>query len=309
MADKSPRRHPIVASLALLAGLAALLGAAALFWGTVISPGSVVLFEERIGVLPVEGIIRDSAEVVSELTRLRKDKSIKAVILRINSPGGAVAPAQEICAEIKRTSAQKPVVASLGAVAASGGYYIAAPSRMIIASPGTLTGSIGVVMQFVRVEDLLGKLGIQLEVLKAGEFKDMGSPHRRLTEKEREMIQELMEDVRTQFIREVSEGRRLSMEKVSAFADGRIFTGSKARELGLVDRMGGMEEAVAAAKELAGISGDVSLVYPKKTGLRLLDLLAARIIGSIRAALLREAGPEPSYLWSGLSAAPLTGSY
>ncbi|RJR27524.1 MAG: signal peptide peptidase SppA [Desulfobacteraceae bacterium] len=307
--ERKGKRYPIITALAILAGFGIFLGGAGALWMKFISPHSFALMEERFGVIPVEGIISDSQEIVSELVRLRKDDGIKAVILRINSPGGAVGPAQEICAEIKKVAGSKPVVASLGTVAASGGYYIAAPARMIVANPGTITGSIGVLMQFVRVEDLLNKVGIQLEVLKAGEYKDMGSPHRRLTESEKQMIQDLMADVRMQFVEEVARGRNLSVEKVNGIADGRIFSGAKAKELGLVDRLGTLEDAVELAKELAGVKGEISLVYPKKPRLRLSDFIGTKLLRTIYRLIITESHPKISYLWMGLPGISLSESY
>ncbi len=309
MRDRKTRRYPILTALAILAGLGLILAVAGFFWMTFLPGESLSLASSRFGVLPVEGVITDSGEIVKELTRLKKDKAIRAVILRINSPGGAVGPTQEICAEIKKLATVKPVVASFGAVAASGGYYIAAPARVIVANPGTITGSIGVLMQFVRIEDLLNKVGIQFEVLKAGQYKDMGSPHRKLTETEKIMIQDLMEDVRGQFVAEVAKGRNLPPEKVKEIADGRIFSGARAKELGLVDSLGSLEDAVNAAKELTGVRGEVSLVYPEKRGLSIFDLMGTKMLQKITGLIMSHSYPKISYLWEGLSGLAVNENY
>jgi len=309
MKDRKTRRYPILMSVAILAGLGLILAAAGFLWMTFMPGNFLSLAASRFGVLPVEGVITESKDIVCDLIRFKKDDAIKAVILRINSPGGAVGPTQEICTEIKKLAALKPVVASLGAVAASGGYYIAAPARVIVANPGTITGSIGVLMQFMRVEDLLNKIGIQMEVLKAGEYKDMGSPHRKLTEKERQLIQDLMNDVRGQFVAEVVRGRNMPAQKVNEIADGRIFSGERAKELGLVDILGSLEDAVNSAKELTGLKGEVDLVYPEKKGLGIFDLLGAKMLQQVARLLSSHTFPKISYLWTGLPGSILSENY
>ena len=174
------KKHPILIVLGILAGVGLVLGIAMIIVLKVFTPYSSLSFSTKIGVIPIEGAITDSQAITEQLRRFKKDKGIKAIILRINSPGGAVGPTQEIYREVQRTVETKKVVASLGGVAASGGYYIATAAKKIVANPGTITGSIGVIMEFVRFEDLLNKIGIKFEVLKSGEFKDIGSPHREL---------------------------------------------------------------------------------------------------------------------------------
>jgi protease-4 len=219
----------------------------------------------KVGVVEIEGIIVDGSAAVRELREHADNPSIKAVVLRVNSPGGVVAPTQEIFAAIQRArKAGKPVVASLGAVAASGGYYVAVAADRIYANPGTLTGSIGVVMQLANLEGLLKKVGVEYVVVKAGAYKDVGNFARTMSPEERKMLQALLDDVYSQFVEAVSEGRGLEKKDVLAFAEGRIYSGQQALALKMVDELGGFEDAVEAAGKLANISGRPKLVYPRK---------------------------------------------
>jgi len=243
----------------------------------------------KVAVVEIEGIIVDGAAAVRELREHADNPSIKAVVLRINSPGGVVAPTQEIFAAIQRArKAGKPVVASLGAVAASGGYYVAVAADKIYANPGTLTGSIGVVMQLANLEGLLKKVGVDYVVVKAGAYKDVGNFARTMSPEERKMLQALLDDVYSQFVEAVSEGRGLEKKDVLAFAEGRIYSGQQALALKMVDELGGFEEAVEAAGKLANISGRPKLVYPRKK-FSFRDLVESRLglagIGPLLPAL------------------------
>jgi protease-4 len=217
-------------------------------------------FGEKVGIVEVSGAITDSRQTLDILKRFRRDDSIKAVVLRVDSPGGAVGPSQEIYREIRKTGLVKKVVASLGAVAASGGYYIAAACDGIVANPGTITGSIGVIMGYTNIRRLLDKIGLSPVVIKSGEFKDIGSPVREMTPEERRILEDFADQIHGQFIRDVAEGRGLAVDKVRKVADGRIFSGQKARELGLVDRLGNIDDAVSWAAQMAGIKGEVETV-------------------------------------------------
>ncbi len=227
----------------------------------------------KVGVLPVTGIIADSEPTVEQLKKFAKDDSVKAIVLRINSPGGGVGPSQEIYQEIRKLRGKKPVVSSMGAVAASGGYYIACGSQKIYANPGTITGSIGVIMQFVNVKELIEKIGIKGMVVKSGERKDAGSPLRDMTPEEREYLQGVIDNVHLQFVRAVAEGRNLGIDAVRQIADGRVFSGEQAKALGLVDALGGQEDAVAEAAKLAKIEGEPRVVMPPKKKISILELL------------------------------------
>jgi protease-4 len=292
------KKHPILTVLAILGGIALFLGATIVLILNFVAPSSSLSFKEKVGIISIDGNISDSQAITSQLVKFKKDKGIKAIILRINSPGGAVGPTQEIHREVQKTIQTKKIVASMGGVAASGGYYIATAANMIVANPGTITGSIGVLMEFVRVEDLLDNIGINLEVLKSGEFKDTGSPHRSLTDRDRELINALIESIQEQFVEAVANGRKLSVEEVREIADGSIFSGARAKELGLVDALGNFQDAVELAKEIANIEGDVTLVYSKRSNLELWDLLfetAARAFNR----LLQRTNTRIEYRWNG----------
>ena len=200
--------------------------------------------------------------IAGRLKALRKNPHIKAVVLRINSPGGTVGAIQEIHSEVLELKKEgKKVVASLGDIAASGGYYIASAADEIVANPGTLTGSIGVLMGITNLEGLFGKLGIEIETIKSGNYKDIGSASRKLTEEERKLLQELVDSAYEQFLEAVKEGRAGVMpeEKIEEVCDGRIMTGKQAKGIGLVDELGNLEDSIRTAAQLAGIEGDVRL--------------------------------------------------
>lgn len=238
--------------------------------------------KEKLAVVRVEGAILSSKGVVEEIKGYVKDNSIKGIVLRVDSPGGAVVPAQEIYEQVKKASAKKTVVVSMGSVAASGAYYISAPAHKIVANPGTITGSIGVIMEVPNVKGLMDKIGIRTEVIKSGRHKDMASAFRDIGREEREILQGLMTDVHEQFIVAVSESRKMPLAEVRALADGRIFSGRHAKSIGLVDDLGDLEYAVAAAGEMAGIKGEPDVVT-KKEKTTLMDLLS----GGLREGLAR----------------------
>ncbi len=299
------KRRPILIAIGIILLAAAVLGGAmAMIVGSLSTPSG--LFSSRkIGVIPVEGVISSSQAVTSHLIKFRKDPGIKAIVLKINSPGGEIAPSQEIYREIEKTLPVKAVVASMGTVAASGGYYIAAAASRIVANPGTITGSIGVIMEFLRAEDLLKKIGVGLEIVKSGEFKDIGSPDRKLTDKERQLLHALIMDIQSQFVEAIVRGRKLPVEHVMQIADGRIFSGVQAKELGLVDLLGNFEDAVEVARELAGIDGEVTLVHAKKSRLETLDRffeIGARLI----SGGLGHLEGRVEYRWGGVSRPTLT---
>lgn len=228
---------------------------------------------DKVAVLPITGVIADSDATIDQLKKFAKDGSVKAIVLRINSPGGGVGPSQEIYEEVRKLKGKKPVVASMGAVAASGGYYIACGAQKIYANPGTITGSIGVIMQFVNVKDLIEKIGVKGFAVKSGELKDAGSPLRDMTPEERQYLQGVIDNVFGQFVNAVAEGRKLEVEAVRKIADGRIFSGEQAKALGLVDVLGNQEDAVAEAGRMAKIEGEPRVVLPPKKKLSILDLL------------------------------------
>lgn len=231
---------------------------------------------ERIALIRIEGPIFDSKEAIEEIKKYSKDQTIKAIVLRIDSPGGAVAPAQEIYEEVRKAVAKKKVVVSMGSVAASGGYYIASPASRIIANPGTLTGSIGVIMEIPNLEGLMNKLGIRTEVVKSGRHKDIASIFRGIKKEEREILQSVLDNVHEQFISAVAEGRKMLHEDVKKIADGRIFTGEQALKIGLIDELGNIEDAIKIAATLSGIKGE-PVVVTKEEKFSIINLLRGSI--------------------------------
>jgi len=271
------RRKPVRLLLwVLLAGLLLVVLVNTLF------PDWELSGEDRIALVRVEGVILDAQQTVGELKRFADNPSVKAIVLRIDSPGGGVVPSQEIYDAVKRVRNKnnKMVVASMGTVAASGGYYIAAATDRIIANPGTLTGSIGVIMELANLEGLLKKIGVESLVVKSGQYKDIGSPLRKMSEGERRILQSVMDDVHRQFILAVAEGRSLDEAEVQPLADGRIFTGRQAREMKLVDELGDLDDAIRLAADLAGIEGEPKVVEPRKR-FSIREWLESRLFGAL----------------------------
>ena len=228
---------------------------------------------EGVGLVEVKGIIMDGQETVRQLRLLKKDKRVKAVVLRVDSPGGVVGPSQEISAEVRGLAKVKKVVVSMGSVAASGGYYVSVPATLIYANPGTITGSIGVLMKFSNIEGLMDKVGMKAFTLKTGKYKDVGSPARTMTPDEREMLQGVIDSTHAQFIKAVAEGRKLPVGEVARIADGRIFSGEQALALKLIDRIGTMQDAIEEAGRLGGIKGEPEVIRPPKRKKPMLDML------------------------------------
>lgn len=253
----------------------------------------------RVGVVEVGGAIIDARETVEQLDRFHRDGAIQAIVLRIDSPGGSVGPSQEIHDAVKRIDADKPVIASMGSVAASGGYYIAVPAREIFANPGTITGSIGVIMEYTNVQELLGKIGLYSEAIKSGPNKDIGSPVRPMSREERALLQALIDDVHSQFVDAVADGRGIEPAAVRKLADGRIFSGRQAREAGLVDELGGLEAAVRRAAELGGIEGEPEVVYPPREKSELLDFFLDEAATRLHGLFSGRQGSGLQYVWPG----------
>ncbi|MSM38281.1 MAG: signal peptide peptidase SppA [Geobacter sp.] len=262
--------------------------------------GSTLIKESGIGLVEVRGVILDSQETVKQLHDFGKNDKIKAVVLRIDSPGGVVGPSQEIYQEVKKLAARKKVIVSMGSVAASGGYYIAAPATLIMANPGTITGSIGVLMKFSNIEGLLDKIGMKAFTLKTGKYKDAGSPLRPMSDEEKTLLQGVIESTHGQFVKAVAEGRRLPVGQVQAIADGRIFSGEQALELKLVDRLGSLQDAIEEAGRLAGISGEPTVVRPPKKKKMLLDMLVEESASRITNLVREEIGLSVNYEMAGV---------
>ena len=291
------KRHPLIVGMSVLAGLAVLYFIAT-YSSAVIGSGGGLL-DDRIALVRIEGVILDSTETIEELHRYKDSSGIRAIILRINSPGGGVVPSQEIYEEVRkiREEGKKTVVVSMGTVAASGGYYIASASNRIVANPGTLTGSIGVIMELANMEGLFKKIGVESVVIKSGRNKDVGSPFRTMLPEERAILQQLMDDVHTQFIQAVAEGRGLTEDRVRGLADGSVFTGRQAKELGLVDEIGNLQDTVRLTADIVGIKGKPRIVESRKRG-SLLDLLRDQFLGRLPGMQLPQTGVSLKYLMS-----------
>lgn len=228
----------------------------------------------NIAVVELIGPIEDTREAIKDIKKYREDEKIKAIILRVDSPGGAVGSSQEVYDEVIKTKAKKPVIVSFGNMAASGGYYVAASATKIVANPGTLTGSIGVIAQFFQVDEVLKKFNLRWEVIKSGTNKDIGSPLRPMTADEKKLLQSMISDVYDQFVTAVAAGRNLEKQKVTEFADGRVFSGRIAKELGLVDELGGMEKAVEVAVAESKMTDEPKVIYPSKEKYKFLEQFA-----------------------------------
>ncbi|MFP4476920.1 MAG: signal peptide peptidase SppA [Desulfatibacillaceae bacterium] len=295
------RRHPylffLLATFCVFAACVfALSFMVSVIVGAVSGAGTIETSGDRIGVVKIEGTLTDSDHIIRSLRKFAEKDSVKAVVLRVNSPGGAVAPSQEIAAEIAALRQRKNVVVSMGSVAASGGYYVAAPANEIFANPGTITGSIGVIMGWANARELLKTIGLEPVIIKSGEHKDMVSYTRDLTDEERSMLKEMVDTVHSQFVAAVATGRNMEESRVRELADGRIFTGEKAMELGLVDDLGNFNDAIARAAELGGIPGKPTLEYGRDPRLEWLDYLVnttvKRLVMEMRASAET---PVPEY--------------
>lgn len=250
--------------MALAVGVSALIvGVFALVFMTMGKNPEKSLFSDKVGVIEIIATITDSRKINRDLKAFRLDDSIKAVVIRIDSPGGGAAASQEIFSEVKRLARAKPVVCSMGAVAASGGYYIASACSKIVANPSTMTGSIGVIISFPDLKELFDKLGIKMQTVKSGALKGTGDISRPLNPAERAMLQAAIDDTHAQFVKDVAETRKMPLARVQDLATGGIYTGRMAKNLGLVDTLGGFETAVKMAADMAGIKDTPQLMRPE----------------------------------------------
>ncbi|MDO9565238.1 MAG: signal peptide peptidase SppA [Candidatus Desulfaltia sp.] len=296
------RRHPylffilIFSSIMVTAfiglSLAVMLVAKDAGFDDLLKPGG-----EKVGIIELTGNITSSREIIHSLKSFRENSSIKAIVIRIDSPGGAVGPAQEIFREIRKTVNTKKVIASMGTVAASGGYYVAAGADGIVANPGTITGSIGVIMSFANFQELFRKIGLAPVVVKSGQYKDIGSPVREMTKDEENILQNLSNQIHKQFIVDIANGRSMDLSKVEGIADGRIFTGEEAKNLGLVDRLGNLEDAIEWAGRMGGIKGKISAVYAPKKKFSILKFIAESSVKEI-ANMIANPSLYTGYLYS-----------
>jgi len=272
------RKHPVLLGMMVFGVLLTLFVLSILALSYLSSREESFWGNEKVAIIEVKGVILDPQPVIERLIKFRKNERVKAIVLRIDSPGGAVGPAQEIHAEVKKAQREKKILVSIGSAAASGGYYVACAADRILANPGSITGSIGVIAETLNVEELFKKLGLRTTVIKSGKHKDIGSPTRQMTEEEKKLLQEVLDNVHDQFIRAVADGRKLPVEKVRTLADGRIFTGAQAKVLGLIDELGNLEDAIAVAARMAGIKGEPEVIYPEKKRFSLWELLLKETI-------------------------------
>jgi len=256
--------------------------------------------DNQIAIVEIQGMITESRETVQQLRKFQRDPKVKGIILRIDSPGGAVGPSQEIYNAVTRIreEGEKEIVASLGSVAASGGYYIASAANTIFANPGTLTGSIGVIMAFSNIQGLIEKIGIRPEVIKSGAFKDAGSPLRPISSKERKLLQNLVDDVHQQFVDDVARGRNLLTQDVQRLADGRVYTGRQALELKMIDHLGGLQDAIDLLATQAGIQGSLQIVQEEEKVPFLDWLLQSSIKKNLTQTLSPHIVPSLQFLWT-----------
>jgi protease-4 len=287
------KRKRILVGIGVMAALLIFFLAILFIMGQYIGKPGHFSLGDKIAIVEIKGVITQSSGVIEEMNQYQEDEGVKAIILRIDSPGGGVGPSQEIHREVLRIKSKKLVTTSMGSVAASGGYYIACASDLIVANPGTITGSIGVLMEFTNIEELFKKIGIKGVVLKSGEHKDIGSPFREMTPEEKQIVQGVIDNVHRQFVQAVAEGRKMDREEVIQIADGRILTGEQAKEIGLVDYTGNLQDAIDITAKKVGIEGKPNVIYPKRR-LSVWELLV-REMATTLLDVLNEKGFELNY--------------
>jgi len=252
-----------------------------------------ISYGDKVGIVRLEGLITDSEKIIDNIEKLRKREDVRSIVLRIDSPGGSVAPSQEIYEKVKQTNMEKPVVASIGTVGASGGYYAALESETIIVNRGSIVGSIGVILEYPVAVDLLENIGLKFETIKSGNVKDSGSPTREVTKEDRETFRSVVLNLHDQFKRAVADGRKLDVELVNTLADGRVFTGEQSIELGLADTLGTLEDAIRIAAQLGNIAGDPVTVEARKEQPSIIDFLFGEVDEQIESWF----GLQPAYRW------------
>jgi protease-4 len=283
------KRGKGVIALVSILGLIFLISFIAGRWGLFEGSG-ISLSNDKIAVITIQGVLTSATDTIEQFKKYEEDEEVKALVLRIDSPGGTVVAAQEIYREIKKLRETKIVLTSMGNVAAA--------TEEIIANPGTLTGSIGVISEYPNFEELMKKVGLKSEVLKGGRYKDLGNPTREMTVEERQLLQDLIDNIHMQFIRDVALGRGRTIEEIEPLADGRVFTGEQAQENGLVDRLGNLQDALDRAAELAGIEGKPVIIYPEKKRKKIWEYVVqglAEVMGSVLRSTFEQMGPMSFY--------------
>lgn len=248
----------------------------------------------KIGLVEIEGPILTSREIVKDLNHFLHRDDIGAIVVRVDSPGGGVAPSQEIYNKIQsiKSNGEKPIVVSMGSVAASGGYYVSIGADSILANPGTITGSIGVIMSYPTVNELMQSLGVDFHLIKSGQYKDSGTPFRSASEKDEEYFMGIVKELYDQFIHDIIIERGIPHKEMTQIADGRVYSGRQALELGLIDKLGTFEDAVYLAGKMAGIKDRPKLVKPPVETMRIIDV----IMGEVKVNLgLDKLWPIPEF--------------
>ena len=294
--QNKPQRSFLRSFLRFSAGLLAVMVLLAV--GSTLLPDRWKSPSGEIALVRIQGMLMDSQNIVRQLSNYRHNPNVRGIVLRIDSPGGAVAPAQEIYNEIMKLKADhKTVYASMGTVAASGGYYIACAANYVLANPGTLTGSIAAVMAFSNIEELTDKIGVKPIIIKSGKYKDVGSPLRGMKPEERKLLQSVVEDVHQQFVQAVAKGRGLPVSEVNEIADGRIMTGQQALTLKLVDEMGGLEKTIELLAKKIGVEGRPKVIEEKEKTPFFDWLLQSSLPSRLAATLMPASLPRLQYIW------------
>jgi protease IV len=276
-----------------------LVGMVLVMLGSSLLPDNWKSHSGEIAIVNIHGVLMDSRSIVRQLSDYRHNPQVRGIILSIDSPGGAVAPAQEIYSEIMKLRAgHKTVYASMGTVAASGGYYIACAADYVLANPGTLTGSISAVMAFNNIEELTKKVGFKPSVIKSGKYKDIGSPLRTMTREEHNILQDVVNDVHEQFVEAIAKGRGLPHSDVHKIADGRIMTGQQALKLNLIDELGGLSKTIELLANKIGVKGKPEIIEQKEKTHFLDWLLRASLSSKLAETLMPSPQPRLQYLWA-----------
>jgi protease-4 len=294
--QNKPQRSFLRSFLRFSAGLLAVMVLLAV--GSALLPDRWKSPSGEIALVRIQGMLMDSQNIVRQLSNYRHNPNVRGIVLRIDSPGGAVAPAQEIYNEIMKLKADhKTVYVSMGTVAASGGYYIACAANYVLANPGILTGSIAAVMAFSNFEELTDKIGVKPIIIKSGKYKDVGSPLRGMKPEERKLLQSVVDDVHQQFVQAVAKGRGLPVSEVNEIADGRIMTGQQALTLKLVDEMGGLEKTIELLAKKIGVEGRPKVIEEKEKTPFFDWLLQSSLPSRLAATLMPASLPSLQYVW------------
>ena len=294
--QNKPQRSFLRSFLRFSAGLLAVMVLLAV--GSTLLPDRWKYPSGEIVLVRIQGMLMDSQNIVRQLSNYRHNPNVRGIVLRIDSPGGAVAPAQEIYSEIMKLRADhKTVYASMGTVAASGGYYIACAADYVLANPGTLTGSIAAVMVFSNIEELTNKIGVKPVIIKSGKYKDVGSPLRAMNPEERKLLQNVVDDVHQQFVQAVAKGRGLSVSEVKEIADGRIMTGQQALKLKLIDEIGGLEKTLELLAKKIGVEGRPRVIEEKEKTPFFDWLLQSSLSSRLIETLIPASLPRLQYIW------------